>query len=113
MWVMTEIGFFSVVQKPNTPKGILTVRARAREDLLGLKNHIPTIEIIDHEGTDYPYRARVSRDDWIQFLETTVANLDYDNFKNRVAFRQGNDRAAVYGRIWNVLWDLYRPPGKK
>ncbi len=35
-----------------------------------------------------------------------VQQLDYGNFKNEVAHRQGKYRASVYGKVWDVLYGL-------
>ena len=38
MWLITNFGFFSVVEKPDDPKlGTLTVRSRVLEDLESVK----------------------------------------------------------------------------
>ena len=38
MWLLTPIGFFSIVQKPDdTTRNTLTVRARVRQDLESLR----------------------------------------------------------------------------
>ena len=34
------------------------------------------------------------------------AGIDYLNFKNAVADRQGRARAAVYGEVWATLREL-------
>ena len=39
-------------------------------------------------------------------LAALVADIDYGNFKNAVASRQGYDRASVYGDVWGVLYGL-------
>jgi hypothetical protein len=64
MWLITTIGFFSVVIKPREDD--LTVRARTRGDLEALsKLYLPTLGPIEvGTGTDYPYRARVSAQDF-------------------------------------------------
>ena len=65
MWLITNFGFFSVVQKSDDPKlGTLTVRSRVREDLESLKEQYfkQTMgEIQVNTGTDYKYRAKVHR----------------------------------------------------
>jgi hypothetical protein len=64
MWLITNFGFFSVVEK-STDKGkdTLTIRARAKGDLDQLRSiYIPSLgPITANAGTDYKYRARVSR----------------------------------------------------
>ena len=66
MWLITNFGFFSVVQKPDDPKlGTLTVRSRVLEDLESLKEQYfkQTMgEIQVNAGIDYKYRAKVPRE---------------------------------------------------
>jgi 8-oxo-dGTP pyrophosphatase MutT (NUDIX family) len=109
MWLMTRYGFFSIVEKPaDRDGGTLTVRARVRADLEALREHaLPGLgPIAEHAGTDYRFRARAARTDVSAALATLVAELDYANFKDEVAHRQGKARAAAYGKVWGVLYDL-------
>ena len=105
MWLMTTTGFFSVVKKPGDE--LLTVRARAREDLERLKARAPTLgDIVAGGGTDYPYRARITAADLAEVARQLVLDIDYGNFKNEVSARQGAARARAYGRVWGDLLDL-------
>jgi 8-oxo-dGTP pyrophosphatase MutT (NUDIX family) len=109
MWMMTTFGFFSIVEKPSDrAAGTLTVRARARADLDHLRAEIlpglgPTV---DHAGTDYPYRAVAPRGEVAVALANLAMKLDYANFKDAVAARQGKPRAQAYGQVWSVLHDI-------
>ena len=82
MWVATTQGFYSVVAHRDEPDKLL-VRARTREDIETLREQIPA-------------------------LAQLVTDLDYDNFKNAVAERQGAERAALYGVVWRELLRLQR-----
>lgn len=113
MWIFTMIGFFSVVQKSGDDD--LTVRARARADLEALRaRHLPMMSApIDHGGTDYPWRAKVSHADFAAALGQLAAAIDYANFKNTVAARQGQDRSKVYSKVWSALTALEALPAKR
>ena len=75
MWLYTTIGFFSVVAHRDDPRAIL-IRARVREDLAALRrHHLPDIEIV--EGSDYPYEALVSRDEWEHAAQQLSQSIDY------------------------------------
>lgn len=106
MWLITNFGFFSVVQKSG--EELLTIRARARKDLLNLRDkHLPNMEeIIEGAGTDYPFRARVSHESFAEAARKITMDIDYSNFKNSVAKTQGSKRAKTYSRIWEVLLQL-------
>ena len=108
MWLVTNFGFFSVVQKKDDE--ILTVRARARGDLEALKErYIPNLgHILRGEGTDYQYRAKVSREDLTKAMKKIVLDIDYSNFKDSVAEKQGHKRARIYGDVWEILLGLQK-----
>ncbi len=111
MWLITTSGFFSVVEKPgDRAGGMLTIRARARGDLELLKRDmLPGLgEIVAGGGTDYPYRARAPRVEVAEAVRQMVEGIDYSNFKDAVAARQGKARAQSYGRVWSALHDLER-----
>lgn len=106
MWIMTTIGFFSVVQKSGEEG--LTIRSRVENDLKLLKQkYLPEAgEIIKGAGTDYPYRIRVSHNDWAQALSKIAMDIHYSNFKSAVYGEQGSARASTYGKVWGVLHEL-------
>jgi hypothetical protein len=106
MWLITSIGFFSVVAHADQPDTLL-VRGRVRDDLEALRRgYLPDLEIVEGSGTDYQYRAMVSREEWEHAVRGLVADIDYSNFKTAVAERQGPHRARIYARIWMVLHEL-------
>ncbi len=103
MWLFTPFGFFSVVQKRGDAG--LTVRSRARGDLLRLRRHyLPELsEPVAQAGTDYPWRACCSHDALGQAMPRLVQHIDYANFKDEVALSQGQSRALRYGKVWQAL----------
>lgn len=106
MWLLTTVGFSSVVMKPGDTE--LTIRARARSDLEALKRtYLPTMgPVFAGGGTDYPFRARIGREVLAQAVSQMVRDIDYANFKNEVAVRQGKDRARTYSEVWRVLHEI-------
>lgn len=106
MWLMTNIGFFSAVQKPGTE--FLTVRARVKNDLDVLRaKYLPDLSAtVGHVGTDYPWRATVSHASFAAAIAKLVTDIGYSNFKNEVAARQGKGRAKRYQKVWEALYDL-------
>lgn len=106
MWLFTNFGFFSVVQKPGD--ALLTIRARAAVDLDRLRiEYLPTLSpTVTGGGTDYPYRAKTDRKALSQAMQQMVADLNYSNFKSEVAERLGSERAHVYGKVWKDLLAL-------
>ncbi|MFM1885171.1 MAG: hypothetical protein RL026_328 [Pseudomonadota bacterium] len=109
MWLLTPTGFFSIVCKPgDAADGMLTVRARVRSDLEQLKaGFLPELgEILESRNTDYRFRARAPRDAVAVAMVRLVQQLDYSNFKDEVARRQGTTRAHRYHKVWDVLYGL-------
>lgn len=106
MWLFTNIGFFSIVQKPGTD--FLTVRARVKHDLESLsERYLPGLSPIQSKGgTDYPWRATTSHADFAAAMGRIALDIDYGNFKNEIAARQGTARAGRYGRVWEALYDM-------
>lgn len=110
MWLLTSIGFFSVVAHRDEPNTVL-IRARRREDLEALRRgYLPDIEILENAGSDYAFRAFVERYEWEYACQRLAADIDYPNFKDAVAERQGTERAALYARLWESLHELQRSP---
>jgi hypothetical protein len=106
MWLFTDIGFFSVVAHRDRPDTLL-VRARTRGDLEALRDrHLPDLELHENLGSDYRWRAFVIRSDWEHMAAALAAGIDYPNFKDAVAERQGNDRADIYHDVWAVVHRL-------
>ena len=112
MWIMTSLGFFSVVQKSgDAEKDTLTIRARARADLEALRqNYLPELgSIVTNGETDYRYRAQAPPPKVGAAFQALVADIGYGNFKNEVQLRQGKGRAHVYNKVWNALWEIEEP----
>lgn len=103
MWLFTTFGFFSVVLKPDDSQ--LTIRSRARGDLLRLRQHyLPRATPPQaHGGTDYPWRMRCDGADLAEAMSRIVADIGYGNFKDEVALITGKARARRYGEVWRVL----------
>jgi hypothetical protein len=111
MWILhPSVGFLSVVEKPwDRANGILTIRARVHDDLVRLKTFLPSMgSMIESLDSDYRYRAVAKREAVMAAMAKLAADIDYDNFKNEVAARQGYERAAIYGDVWQVLYRLQR-----
>lgn len=108
MWLMTPLGFFSIVRKPGDVH--LTVRSRERADLHALRErYLPSLTpTVTGAGTDYPHRATCTAEAWGSALASMAHDIDYSNFKSTVASRQGPARAMVYGRVWSDLLAIER-----
>lgn len=109
MWLVSEVGFFSIVRKDTDIRDqTLTVRARVREDLDGLRaKFIPDLGPTEESSdADYRFRAVAPTASVGRALERLVHSIDYNNFKSRVGARQGKARAGVYANVWSSLLQL-------
>ena len=103
MWLFTPIGFFSIVQKRGDNS--LTIRSRVASDLDLLRDQfLPSLSTITATPDgDYAFRAKASHRDVGEALASMAASIDYDNFKDEVARKEGNERANVYAEVWSVM----------
>ena len=123
MWLFTKYGFYSAVcarqgdgshRQPVDPNRIM-VRARLRPHLEALKDRFPDLlgdcEVKESIKTDYAFRIFVNRAVWTQVMAGLSDELDYDNFKPKVARFQGRDGAAyehALHEVWSVMYRLQK-----
>jgi len=118
MWIFTKHGFFSAVcacqgdgnHGQPIDKDRIMVRARVRGHLVAIKKQFPDLladcEIKEFAGTDYAFRIFVDKSVWSQVLVGLNEEMDYDNFKSKVARHQGSEGAAYehsLHEVWSVM----------
>jgi hypothetical protein len=96
MWVFTKQGFYSVVQDRYDP-AVLLVRARVRGDIERLW---PTAKVVEDEGADYAYRARLSRAAVSRTLAQAIKEIDYENYKSSI---KDHRRTPWYLMVWDSM----------
>lgn len=62
-------------------------------------------EIMEFSGTDYAYRIFVPKPIWAQVLVGLTEEMDYDNFKSKVARHQGST-GADYEHSLHDVWSV-------
>ncbi len=105
MWLFTTDGFFSAVAYRDEPDAII-VRARVGDDALRLVEAARQGEVIETPDRDYRFRVYLARDDWSAYVAGAAAAIDYPNFKEAVAARQGPDRPDAYAALWSAMFEL-------
>lgn len=95
MWLFTNSGFVSVVQKPGDTD-TLTVRARVKGDIARV---FPGTKETAGGGTDYAYRAKVPREAVAKAIHDQIMGIGYDNFKNSI---KDDDHHNLCAGVWNV-----------
>lgn len=111
MWLITPIGFFSIVRKPeDEAQGTLTVRARVATDLEALRSaYLPSLGPVQESlVNDYRFRAVAPQAEVAAAAAKLIEAIDYSNFKDEVAQCQGPSRAALYHDVWAALWPLQK-----
>lgn len=110
MWVFTTDGFYSAVMHREDQTKVM-VRCRKEADAKALAVRLITVlpdmpaEVKHTPEGDYAYRLVVPREAWAWYLWQFAMGLDYPNFKNAVAERQGLERADIYHDVWATMWE--------
>jgi hypothetical protein len=92
------------VAKPGDGDQFVTVRARSEHDIRNLADLIDATPSRD-DGTDYRWRIRCSKDDWERACATMAHEVDYSNFKSRIA-ADDPKRAKLLSQVWDVLYEI-------
>ena len=101
MWVFTETGFVSAVMH-HGDNNIIIVRARETESLDGIAA-LADVKIVSTPARDYPWRVHVSREAFQSWLASSVAELSYTNFKNRIHDTRGDEFYSALSEVWSVM----------
>jgi hypothetical protein len=123
MWIFTKYGFYSTVcarqgdgshGQPVDPDRIM-VRARVRQHLEALQQRFADLlggtDIRESDDTDYAYRVFLPKAVWSQVVTELTGEMDYDNFKSKVARHQGSAGAAYersLHKVWSVMNQLQK-----
>ena len=110
MWLFSETGFVSAVQDMSDSE-IFTVRGRDRESLEPL-SRLYKVKIRENEGTDYPYRVSVSKDQFASWVADQIENLDYTNYKSRMYQSRGENFTEALHDVWEDMHSV-SPKNKK
>lgn len=111
MWMFCLSGFYSIVAD-RAEADIVLVRARACLDLERLVelHHIVGAAITFCASRDYPYRIRITRDEWARVARELSSAIDYTNFKGAVIkVAAGPLEAKIRGDAYDEVWsDLHQ-----
>lgn len=100
MWMMTKIGFYSIVEKP---KDKICIRTRNLRDMIQLQLQVyQDGEIIETPLADYKYRMILTREYFEREFGDFAKYITYDNFKNEVQ-KTNRHREALYHQVWNIM----------
>lgn len=106
MWLVTEHGFFNIVQSDGDEHDqLLTVKARRKDDLAIFADRIPSAKIEESDTADYRFRLKGPRELVSMVVNDMVEEIDYPRFKGRIAVVQ-RDRLPLYTAVWETLYHL-------
>ena len=108
MWVITRIGFFNIIeQDDDREKGLLTVKARSREDLENFMKINKAIRtgIEESQVTDYRFRLKAWREDVVDVITVLVDKIDYGKTKPAI-MKDFPERSGIYYQIWEDLYAI-------
>lgn len=101
MWLFTETGFLSAVQKDPT-KQVLSVRARDKQSLADLAGRFD-LKIIQTPMADYPYRVEISKEQFAEWVSSEINSITYSNFKDQVSLIRDSKFAKLLGSVWSTM----------
>jgi hypothetical protein len=115
MWIFSIHGFYSIAcaSKPDGSLDTQTVmiRARRKDHLQNLQKRFPVLaaaKIITLSNVDYRHRIVVPKSVWAGVLSELAEEIEWSNFKNKVAAHQGK-RGAGYSNALHEVWQvMYR-----
>lgn len=112
MWLCTQLGFFSIVQKD---ENTYHIRARSREDLEQLAQAAGTgTPVTSYAGSDYPWRILCPTTVLPMFMQALTASITYGNFKSAIsASSTQRSKLKAYHDIHHhmVEWQAYHQSG--
>lgn len=96
MWIFLNDAFLSIVDKEGDGTTLL-VRAREEGDI---ERVFPDAKVIHTPHNDYPYRARIDREQVAERIADAVRHIRYGNFKATV---REPDRHDAYLGVWREM----------
>lgn len=109
MWMFTKIGFVSVVKDAGAPQNVW-LRFRCLQDAERFRAF--SVEaavarpatVMSTPESDYPYRMRLHRVDWLELAAALAGDVDYPNFK-QAALEDDTcpSRWQAYHEVWGIM----------
>jgi hypothetical protein len=97
MWIFCRDGFLSIVQHWEKPD-ILIVRSRFKGHIQRIFGDVAVVE--EETGTDYEYRAFLSKELVSKVIADAINDIDYGNFKNELGSKVKRLDATYVRRCW-------------
>lgn len=112
MWIVTEDGFFNIIQYPeDKERDLLTLKARRGADLVQAAADIFGNDddyndfIEESDDADYKYRMKAQRWRVVDYIASKVRAIDYPKTKDALNATHP-DRSGIYLAVWDTLSEL-------
>lgn len=107
MWLITKIGFFNIIeQDTDRENGLLTVKARSKNDLENFKKYCTiTGGIQESDTADYRFRVKARRAHVIEAISVLVGEIDYGKTKPAIS-ENFPERGGIYFNVWDTLYEI-------
>ena len=105
MWIFSKHGYYAIVRDYNDKK-VYWLRARHKQDLENVQKlmELKNPDIIFKEYADYKYRIKLSKVEYLAFMEKIGDELDYSNFKSMMDDNTDQrHKIFAYYEVYNVL----------
>lgn len=103
MWLLMNKSYMSVVENRNK-KDELLVRARVEGDI---DRVFPGVKVVKGAGSDYLYRAYISKEVVAEAIRRQILNINYSNFKDSVPW-EDEARHDAYLDVWCDLQKMQK-----
>ena len=116
MWILTKIGFYSIIKKTShlNPDGpaVFNIRGRDKDDLKRFAELVsPDLAkrpvVHEYAHSDYPYRVYLNTQEEMDAVMAKLSALiDYNNFKDTIkATHHQKAKLEPYEEFWSLLWN--------
>lgn len=107
MWLVTRIGFFNIVeQDSDKEKGLLTIKARSKEDLKNFSKYVEICSDIQESSVaDYRFRIKVVRSKVMWAISLLVQEINYGKTKPAI-MEDFPERSGIYFGVWDALYQI-------
>jgi hypothetical protein len=110
MWIFTQDGYVSAVQKRSTDT-TLEVRARDRQSLQALVEQ--GYPVVTRAHSDYPFRVIVPQEVFADFVRAAAMGIDYSNFKDKITKTRGHVWHDALMNVWVACLELTPAKARK
>jgi len=110
MWIFTTSGFISAVQDPKDRT--IIVRSRDRASLRPIAGQFQ-LKIKHTPYGDYPYRIKVSSEEFVEWVSQEAQSIDYHNFKDKVSFTRSKSFSSSLLKVWSTMHEVEDAEARK